>query len=98
MKRFQTRRSARSVGGCQRAASRYGDDIGNAMLKIACLRYKILRAKFGREPGPNDPLFFDSTNDQPLAAGFVEMRAQVRDAAAATRCDYTTVMKFLGLV
>jgi hypothetical protein len=68
------------------------------MLKIACLRYKIFRAKFGREPGPNDPLFFDSTKDQPLAAGFVEMCAQVRDAAAATRSDCATVMKFLGLV
>jgi hypothetical protein len=58
MKRFQTRRSARSVGSCQRAASRYSDDIANAMLKIACLRYKIFRAKFGREPGPDDPPFF----------------------------------------
>jgi len=67
------------------------------MLKIARLRYQIFRAQFGREPGPDDPLFFDSTNDHPRVAGFAEMCAQVRDAAAATRSDCTTVMKFLGL-
>lgn len=68
-----------------------------AMLKIARLRYKIFRAKFGRDPPPDDPLFFDSTSDPPIIAGIAEMCAQLMDAALATRSDYTTVMKFLGL-
>jgi hypothetical protein len=36
-------------------------------------------------------------NDQPVVADEAEMCMQVRDAAAATRSDYLSIMKFLGL-
>jgi hypothetical protein len=85
------------MGGCRQLGSRYSDDIGIAMLKIARVRYDIFRIKFGRDPGPDDPLFFDSMRDQPVVAGADEMSAQVMDAAVATRSDYMSVMKFLGL-
>lgn len=85
------------MGTGHRAGSRYGDDIGVAMLKIARVRYQIFRTRFGRDPGPDDPLFFDSMRDQPVVANEAEMFAQVMDAAVATRSDYLSVMKFLGL-
>ena len=97
MKQYQARRPIRSMGSCRRAGSRYGDDIGMSMLKIARVRYQIFRARFGRDPGPDDPLFFDSMRDQPVVAGEAEMWSQVMDAAVATRSDYLSVMKFLGL-
>jgi hypothetical protein len=68
-----------------------------AMLKIARLRYQIFRDRFGRDPGPDDPLFFDSRRNEPVVAEANEMCSQIMDAAAATRSDYMSVMKFLGL-
>ena len=97
MKQFQARRPMRSMETGRRAGSRYSHDIGLTMLKIARVRYDIFRATFGRDPGPDDPLFFDSMNDQPVVAGEAEMCVQVRDAATATRSDYTSIMKYLGL-
>lgn len=85
------------MGVCRRVGSRYGDDIGVAMLKIARVRYEIFRTRFGRDPGPDDPLFFASTHDHPVVADEAEMCSQVIDAAVATRSDYLSVMKFLGL-
>jgi hypothetical protein len=82
---------------CRRVASRYSDDIGIAMLKIARVRYQIFRTRFGRDPGPDDPLFFASMQDQPIVAGQAEMWSQVMDAAVATRSDCLSVMRFLGL-
>ncbi len=66
------------------------------MLKIVRMRYKIFRSRFGRDPGPDDPLFFDSNHDQPVSAGNAEVWSQVMDAAAVTRSDCTSVMRFLG--
>ena len=67
------------------------------MLKIARLRYHLFRDRFGRDPGPDDPLFFDSRLSEPVVAGASEMCSQIMDAAVATRSDYMSVMKFLGL-
>jgi hypothetical protein len=97
MKQYQARRPMRSMESCRRIGSRYSDDISMAMLKIARVRYEIFRSKFGRDPGPDDPLFFDSMRDQPVVASAAEIRSQVMDAAVATRSDYLSVMKFLGL-
>lgn len=97
MKQSHARRPMRLMGISRRDGSRHGDDIGTAMLKIARVRYEIFRARFGRDPGPDDPLFFNSTKDHPEVAGENEMFSQVMDAAVATRSDYFSVMKFLGL-
>jgi hypothetical protein len=97
VRRFQIRLPTRSVDGRRRAGSRVRYDIGIAMLKIMRMRCQVFRSRFGRDPGPDDPLFFDSTHDQPVIAVEAEMRSQVMDAATATRCDFTSVMKFLGL-
>jgi hypothetical protein len=96
-KRFQTRRATRLTESGQRAPARYAEEVDKAMFKIASLRCKMFGAKFGRYPGLDDPLFFDSKSDHPIVASVSEMHAQLMDAAMATRSDYASVMKFLGL-
>ena len=96
IKQFEARRPMRLMDNCRRIGSRHSDDIGMAMLKIARMRYQIFRERFGRDPGPDEPLFFDSKHIS-VVAGATEMCSQIMDAAAATRSDYLSVMKFLGL-
>lgn len=96
-KQFDARRPIRLMDSGRRIGSRHGNDIGMVMLKIARMRYQIFRDRFGREPGPDEPLFFDSKQCEPVLAGATEMCSQIRDAATATRSDYLSVMKFLGL-
>lgn len=66
-------------------------------MRIAKLRYEMFRDRFGRDPYPDEPLFFDPANDIPVVAEVAEMWAQVMDAAMATRTDALSVMKYLGL-
>jgi hypothetical protein len=66
-------------------------------MRIAKLRYEIFRARFGRDPLPDEPLFFDPCNDIPVVAEVSQMWTQVMDAAIATRADALSVMKYLGL-
>jgi hypothetical protein len=66
-------------------------------MRISRLRYQIFRARFGRDPYPDEPLFFDPANDIPVVAEVSQMWTQVMDAAVATRTDALSVMKFLGL-
>ncbi len=95
--RMEHRGPARIPGRSGRASGRRTIDVGSAILRIARLRYRIFRERFGREPGPDDPLFFDMSEDQPVIANHSEMFRQVSDAAFATRTDFLSVIKFLGL-
>jgi hypothetical protein len=72
-------------------------DLSAAVMRIAKLRYEMFRDRFGRDPYPDEPLFFDPTNDIPVVAEVSQMWTQVMDAAVATRADALSVMKFLGL-
>ncbi len=95
--RIEHRGSARVAGRSARSSGRRATDMGNAILRIARLRYQIFRERFGRDPGPDDPLFFDTSQELPVIANHSEMYRQVSDAAFATRSDFLSVMKFLGL-
>jgi hypothetical protein len=67
------------------------------MLKMARVHYQILRDRFGHDPGPDEPLFFDSNHRLPVIASEPEIHLQIKDAAAATRSDYISAMKHFGL-
>jgi hypothetical protein len=97
IKQYGARQPIRSMDSCRRTGSRQSNDLGMAMLKIARLRYQIFRDRFGRDPGPDEPLFFDSNHSEPVVAGAREMSSQVMHAANATRSDYLSVMRYLGL-
>jgi len=66
-------------------------------MRIARLRYELFRDRFGRDPYPEEPLFFDPSCDVPVVAEVSLMWTQVMDAAVATRTDVLSVMKFMGL-
>ncbi|MGH7916712.1 MAG: hypothetical protein ACREQE_04530 [Candidatus Binataceae bacterium] len=68
-----------------------------SLLKVARYRYLLFRDRFGRDPGPDDPLLFDPCQDRPALADPAEMRLQVIAATTATRSDSMAVLKFLGL-
>jgi hypothetical protein len=94
---IESRGSAHLMGKCSRRGARRSSDIEWAVLKIARLRYRVFRERFGRDPGPDDPLFFDPAQREPIVAGAADMWKQVFDAASTTRTDFLSVMKFLGL-
>jgi hypothetical protein len=60
-------------------------------------RFDAFRAKFGREPKPVEPLFFDPSKSQPVRAGLSEARAQIEAAAVAVGVKPETVFRFLKL-
>jgi hypothetical protein len=95
---FEDRGPMRLMDHSQRFGSHQSsDDIGMAMLKIAHMRYQMFRARFGRDPEPHEPLFFDPEESVPVVAEADEMHVQIMAAAAATRSDYQSVMRYLGL-
>jgi hypothetical protein len=71
--------------------------VAQALLKVAICRYGMFVKKFGRDPKPNEPLFFDPHCDQPTEADAVELRRQVLETAGAAGVNADMVLKFLSL-
>lgn len=94
---IECRGSRKAVGRSSRFGARRSSNLGEAMMRIARLRYEMFRAQFGRDPYPDEPLFFDPSRDTPVVAEVSQMWTQVLDASLATRTDALSVMKFLGL-
>jgi hypothetical protein len=92
-----SRGSVRAIGERLRPGGRRAMDVAAAVMRISKLRYQLFRARFGRDPYPDEPLFFDPAKDVPVVAEVSQMWTQVIDAAVATRTDALSVMKFLGL-
>jgi hypothetical protein len=91
------RGSRRTIDHRFRVGARRSSNLSAAVMRIARLRYEMFRDRFGRDPYPDEPLFFDPSNDTPVVAEVSQMWTQVLDAAVATRTDALSVMKFLGL-
>jgi hypothetical protein len=68
-----------------------------ALMKIIRVRYAAFVEKFGREPGPHDPLFFDESKVQPTKADLVSTRRQLADGAQAAGIKVAPVLMYLGL-
>jgi hypothetical protein len=60
-------------------------------------RFSAFRAKFGREPKPVEPLFFDPSKSVPVKASLHEARAQIEEAATVVGIDAGPVVRFLKL-
>jgi integrase len=52
-------------------------------------------AKFGREPGPNDPVFFDPDKDTPTRMDPSALYARLSEAAERAGIDSERVLEFL---
>lgn len=69
-----------------------------ALLEIVRIRFRAFESKFGREPKPDEPLFFDSGHQHPVKAELAEARMQIINAARQAKVDGDLVLAFLGLV
>ena len=52
--------------------------------------------KFGREPGPNDPLFFDPDSDVPIPLSESKLRKELSEAARKAGLDVNRVLTAFG--
>jgi len=67
-----------------------------ALLEIAKVRFALFRERFGRDPGPDEPLLFDPAQEKPTAATRADSMVQVVSAAIASEVDANTVLGLLG--
>lgn len=55
-----------------------------ALLSVVLIRYQAFRDRFGREPLPDEPLFFNPQADSPVGASPSQLREQFADACRKT--------------
>jgi hypothetical protein len=75
---------------------RVSDPLVAALLEIAKVRFALFRERFGRDPGPDEPLLFDPDQEEPTAATRADCRVQVVSAAIASEVDASPVLGLLG--
>ena len=68
-----------------------------ATLEVFRIRYRAFYEHFGRDPQPDEPLFFDPAQDQPVPPEPAVIRAQVLKAASAAGVDGRMVLSFMRL-
>lgn len=72
-----------------------GSSVTDDLLSIFRVRYYKFRERFGREPAPDEPLFFDPNVLRPAAPE--EFRSQLIAAAQAVRVDAEPILALMGL-
>ena len=72
------------------------DPLVAALLEVAKVRFALFRERFGRDPGPDEPLLFDPTQEEPTPATRADSRVQVVSAALASEVDAAPVLGLLG--
>jgi hypothetical protein len=77
-------------------APQISDALVAALLEIAKVRFALFRERFGRDPGPDEPLLFDPGKEQPIAATQADSRLQLVSAAMASEVDASAVLSLLG--
>jgi len=68
-----------------------------ATLEVFRRRYQAFCERFGRDPEPDEPLFFDPAQDKPVQPEPDVVRVQVMAAAAAARVDASIVLRLMQL-
>jgi len=68
-----------------------------SLFEVIRFRFGIFREKFGRDPRPDEPLFFDPTQEWPAKACVDETRRQIQAAAAAMGVRLRPVLRLLNL-
>jgi hypothetical protein len=67
------------------------------MIRVTSHRFALFYKKFGRVPGPNDELFFDSSRAEPVRASQSEIKNQIFAAAEAQGLNFFILLSYLGL-
>ena len=68
-----------------------------ALILVIRYRFKVFRERFGREPRPTEPLFFDASKKPPVKASLSDAREQIESGAIAVGVDPAPVLQFLQL-
>ncbi len=68
-----------------------------ATLEVFRMRYRAFCDRYGRDPEPDEPLFFDPGSDIPVPPDAAVIRAQVMSAACAAGVDGRVVLRFMRL-
>lgn len=70
----------------------------NRELHEAMIRQQLesFKEKFGREPGPDDPLFFDPDCDVPIPLSELKLRKELSEAARKAGLDVNRVLGAFG--
>jgi hypothetical protein len=68
-----------------------------SVMKVIQYRFKAFRKAFGRNPLPNEPLFFAENSASPQAAKRTQVIRQVTQAADAATVPLAPLLKFLQL-
>jgi hypothetical protein len=68
-----------------------------SLMEVVSHRFGIFRLKFGREPLPDEPLFFDPEADCPVQASPIQVHAQLADACRETGIGLSMLTSFLNL-
>jgi hypothetical protein len=90
------RSSGRSaVSDCRRGLIE--ERMAMATLEVFRMRFQAFCDRFGRDPEPDEPLFFDPAQDQPVAPESSVIRAQIMAAATAAKVDARLVMDFMRI-
>jgi hypothetical protein len=87
---------------CARRSNRVSCKVGVACPKcsffeVIRLRFRAFREKFGRDPGPNEPLFFEPNRDRPVQVDTAQAIEQIEAAAGTLKIDSEPVLDFLKL-
>jgi hypothetical protein len=67
------------------------------MMKVVQHRFNAFRLAFGRDPLPNEPLFFTENLRSPEIADSGQMIRQLAQAAEAMKIPLPPLLTFLGL-
>src|SRR5215467_1953877 len=81
------------VSDCRRGVMQ--DRMALATLEVFRVRYKAFCARFGRDPEPDETLFFDPEQDSPVPPESAVIRSQILAAAAEARVDAGLVLDFM---
>jgi hypothetical protein len=68
-----------------------------ATLEVFRMRFQAFCERFGRDPEPDEPLFFDPAQETPVAPESSVIRSQIIAAATAARVDSRLVIDFMRL-
>jgi len=68
-----------------------------SFFEVIRLRFRAFREQFGRDPGPNEPLFFEPNRDWPVQVDTAQAIEQIEAAATTLKIDSDPVLDFLKL-
>jgi len=68
-----------------------------SLMEVVAHRFEVFRDKFGRDPMPDEPLFFDPESELPVQASPLQVHAQLADACRVKGVGLSNLTRFWNL-